>query len=263
MKEFTGSGADYYDMYDQGLPGDLDFYLEEAISCGSPVLEVGCGTGRILRPLAEAGLQVTGLDCSKDMMDLARVKISNSPLEVQERITLVEDRMETFALDTKFKAILIPHRAFMHLLDPPVQAAALHNFREHLTSNGYLIFNIMTPPVDEIAANIGQTAGMMQISDSFTNPSTGNQVMSWTSRRYDPVRQHIEQYYMFEEVNERGEVLQKSYTPLYARYTHRYEMQHLLNLCGFQTVALYGDFDRRPFRNMYNEQIWVVTPSQV
>ncbi|TNE43253.1 MAG: class I SAM-dependent methyltransferase [Deltaproteobacteria bacterium] len=261
MKEFSGSGASYYDHYDQGVEGDLAFYVEEAMSCGSPVLELGCGTGRILLPLAEAGLQVVGLDCSADMLHIARNKIDAAPQEVQERITLLEDRMESFQLEQKFKAVLIPHRAFMHLLEPPLQAAALRNIHSHLEPGGHLVFNIVTPAVEEIAANTGQTAGLMQISDPFINPDTGNQVMTWTSRRYDPVRQHVEQYYLFDEIDAYGDLVRRAYTPLYARYTHRYEMQHLLNLCGFRTVALYGDFTRRAFRNEYHEQIWVVTPA--
>lgn len=260
MKEFQGQGALYYDMYDQGLWGDVEFYTKETGLSGGPVLELGCGTGRMLLPLAQAGCDVTGLDCSQDMLTIARDKMAELPLETQQRMSLVEGRMQHFALGRAFQTILIPHRAFMHLMDVGEQMAALRCIREHLLPTGKLILNIVTPPIEEIASHIGFAGGALQLSDTFTNPKTGNQVISWTSRRYDPGSQRVEQYYVFEELDAFGNVLNRAYTPLYARYTHRFEMQHLLNLCGFSTLALYGDFQKGPYREG-GEQIWIVTPS--
>ena len=58
--EYAGESAVYYDQVAPGVDGDVAFYVEEARSAGSPILELGCGTGRILMPMAEAGREVVG-----------------------------------------------------------------------------------------------------------------------------------------------------------------------------------------------------------
>lgn len=76
MTDYTGVEATYYDYYATGLEGDLQFYVEEARRAGSPVLDLGCGTGRILIPIAEAGIEVVGLDHSTIMLEQARRKVA-------------------------------------------------------------------------------------------------------------------------------------------------------------------------------------------
>src|SRR5713226_6914921 len=108
--------AAYYDGASTGLPGDVEFYVEEARKAGSPVLEIGCGTGRILLPIAEAGISIVGLDLAPPMLDIARQKVARLPAETQARIGLLEGDMRDFALKRRFNLVLIPYRAFLHLL---------------------------------------------------------------------------------------------------------------------------------------------------
>ena len=255
VKEFQHAGALFYDHYDHGILGDVDFYVEEAKKNGSPVLEIGCGTGRVMIPVAEAGVEIVGLDVEPQMLSLFQQKIDLLEDNVRQRLALLEGDMRDFSLPQKFSMVMIPHRAFMHLLTPLDQQKALRNIREHLVDNGYLVFNIVVPHVDEIASHIGPQAGAMQLDMTFTD-DMGNEVVSWTSRRYDTTRQHIEQYYIFETLDANGQVAKRAYTPLFARYTHRYEMEHMLSLAGFYVESLYGDFWRRPY-HAQGEQVWI------
>ena len=66
----------------------------------------------------------------------------------------------------------------------------------------------------------------------------------------------ITQYFLHEALAAEGRVISKAYAPLTLRYVYRYEMQYLLELCGYEIEALYGDFRRGPFR-YGGEQIWV------
>ena len=100
----------------------------------------------------------------------------------------------------------------------------------------------------------------MKRSREFIHPDTGHRVVVWDSRQYDPGRQIIEQYFIFEELDDEGRVISKIYSPLTLRYVYRYEMQYLLELCGYKIEALYGDFQRGPFRHG-DEQIWVARRS--
>ena len=91
MEEYDRADARFYDYYSTGVPGDVRFYVEEAKRAGSPVLELGCGTGRILIPTAQAGIDIVGLDRAPAMLAIARDKLSELGAETRRRIELVED----------------------------------------------------------------------------------------------------------------------------------------------------------------------------
>ncbi|MBC8457146.1 MAG: class I SAM-dependent methyltransferase [Deltaproteobacteria bacterium] len=256
MKEYDRADATFYDYYATGLEGDVQFYVEEAQKASSPVLELACGTGRILIPVAESGISIVGLDRAPAMLSIAREKISKLNVETQRRIKIVEGDMRNLSLDERFKLIMIPYRAFLHLLTPEDQRQALCCIREHLTDDGLLIFNIFDPRLDIIAAHFGSLGSAIKKSQEFIHPDTGHRVVVWDSRQYDLERQIIEQYFIFEELDDGGRVISKTYSPMTLRYVYRYEMQYLLELCGYRIEALYGDFQRGPFR-YGNEQIWI------
>lgn len=97
MKEYDRKDALFYDYYSTGIPGDVEFYAQEAINAGSPVLEIGCGTGRILIPIAKEGISITGLDRAPSMLAILRNKIATLERETQSRIELVEGDMRDFS----------------------------------------------------------------------------------------------------------------------------------------------------------------------
>lgn len=252
--------AAFYDFHARGVPGDVAFYVDEARRAGAPVLELACGTGRITLPIAEAGVDIVGLDLSPEMLALARVKLAVAPAEVQRRVQLIPGDMRTFALEQRFRLIAIPFRAFLHLLTVEDQRAALARIRAHLADGGRLIFNVFDPRLDILAAHATALGSALKYVDEFVHPITGHKVIVWDTRQYDQTRQIIEQYFIFEEVGDHGQVVAKTYSPLTLRYCFRYELQHLLALCGFEVEALYGDFGRGPFRPG-GEQIWVARPA--
>jgi len=256
MKEYDRLDARFYDYFATGLAGDVRFYVEEARKAGSPVLEIGCGTGRILIPTAQAGIDIVGLDRAPKMLAIAREKIAGLGHETQDRIELVEGDMRTFWLGRRFKMVTIPYRAFLHLLTPEDQRRALERIREHLSDEGRLVLNVFDPRLDIIAGHFGPLGSALKKIQEFFHPDTGNRVFVWDTRQYDPERQMIEQYWLFEELDTDGTVVSKTYVPLTLRYVFRYEMQYLLELCGYRIVALYGDFSRSAFR-YGGEQIWV------
>lgn len=260
MQEYDRADAAFYDYYATGLEGDVQFYVEEARKARSPVLELGCGTGRILIPIAEAGISIVGLDRAPAMLALLRQKLSRCSADVQRRVELIEGDMRDFSLEQRFNLAMIPYRAFLHLLTPEDQRQALTCIREHLADDGRLVFNIFDPRLEIITAHFGSLGTAMKKGAEFVHPDTGHRVIVWDTRQYDPGRQMLEQYFIFEELDDEGTVLSKAYSPLTLRYAYRYEMQYLLELCGYTVEALYGDFGRGPF-HYGGEQIWVARKS--
>lgn len=257
MEEYGQTGASFYDFHSLGLEGDVQFYIEEAHKAAAPVLEIGCGTGRTLLPIAQAGNTIVGLDRASDMLAILRQKLAKLSPDVQARVELVEGDMRDFSLDRYFQLITIPYRAFLHLLTPKAQRQALECIREHLADDGRLIFNIFDPNLEVIASTLGLAGAALKRDTEFIHPETGNQVIVWYTAQYDPEIQLLNAYFVFEEIDNQGKVLQKTYNPLTLRYVHRYEMRYLLELSGYKVEALYGDFRRGPFR-YGNEQIWIV-----
>ena len=256
MKEFDRIDAGFYDSFSKGLDGDEAFYLEEARKAGGAVLEIGCGTGRITIPIAESGVSIVGIDRAPAMLEVARRKIARLPEETRKRLRIVEGDMRTFAMDRRFDLVIIPYRAFCHLMTTGDQRRALTRIRDHLVEGGRLVFNVFDPSIEMIAAHLKPLGGSRNHMGSFPHPDTGRRVMVSTTRRYDPAAQTVEEYRFFEELDAEGRVVSTTVTPLFIRYAYRYEMQHLLELCGFEVEALHGDFRRGPFRHG-KEQVWV------
>ncbi len=240
----------------EGERGDVAFYVKEARKAGSPVLDLACGTGRVLIPIAHAGVTVTGLDKSPAMLSIARKKIARLPETTRKRIELIEGDMRSFALDQRFNLIIIPFRSFLHLMTSEDQRQALGRIRDHLADDGRLVFNIFDPRLDMIASHLGQLGNTLEKESEFTHPETGRQVVEWVRRRYDGAQQTIEEERIFEELEAGGHVVARTHAPLKLRWIYRYEMEHLLELSGFAVEALYGGFDRGPFRHG-GEQVWI------
>lgn len=257
--DFYHTAADLYDSTFgraelEGERGDVAFYVEEARQTGSPVLDLACGTGRVLIPIAHAGVPVVGVDKSPAMLEAARKKLARLPEATRQRVELIEGDMRSFSLGRRFDLAIIPFRSFLHLMTPADQRQALGRIREHLADDGRLVFSIFDPRLEIIASHLGQPAALEKESE-FTHPETGRQVVEWVRRRFDAATQTIDEERILEEL-EAGQVVSRTDAPISLRWVYRYEMEHLLELSGFAVEALYGGFDRGPFRHG-GEQVWV------
>lgn len=252
--EYTGDRALFYDHVATGVEGDVAFYVAEAVASGSPVLELGCGTGRILIPVAQAGLDVVGLDASADMLAIARGKLAARSADVQHRARLVHGDMRDFELGQRFSLVTIPYRAFLHNLSVDDQLRTLARVRRHLGEDGRLILNVFDPTVRLLAA--GHWSPPADRQREFRHPRTGNRVTIREDFRYDLERQLVDGAFVYDELDAGGHLVATTHAPLTLRYVFRYEMEHLLARAGFRVDALFGDFRRGPFQAS-REQIWV------
>jgi ubiquinone/menaquinone biosynthesis C-methylase UbiE len=136
------------------LRGDLAFYEALARRGGGPVLEIGIGTGRVGVHLAQAGLSVTGLDLSPEMLSLAARRAADAGCD--DRLTLVQGDMRDFTVPApgSFGAVIVPFRAFQVLLTPQDQRAALGAFRRHLCAGGLLAVHLFDPNLDYLQPDV-------------------------------------------------------------------------------------------------------------
>lgn len=249
----------YYDLYTGGQNVDVDFWIEEARRADGRVLELACGTGRLLVPLARAGVTVTGLDLSPGMLAVARRKLAAESEDVRDRVTLVEGDMSDFSLEGRFGLIFVAFNAF-YILDDAAQWAALAAIQRHLTPEGWLLLDVFDPSVSTIAHYLGSNDGLLRQRHTFTDPASGNRVIQWESRRYDVENQLAETDFIFEEIDDQGRSVARTVQHLRLRYRHRYEMEYLLRLSGYEVEALYGGYERGPFRPGKIHNVWVARP---
>ena len=255
IQEYTGIDAEWYDSYIH-LSEDVPFYVDLAKEQGGPVLELGCGTGRILIPTAEAGIAITGLDTSKPMLNITKKKIAVRERDVRNKITLQPGDMRNFHFDRTFSLVTIPFRAFLHLLTVNDQRQTLLNIHKHLASGGMLAMNIFDPNLQIIHDHSTYTGQALKCEQVLMNPTTNEEIIFWDSRRYNLEEQLIDEIRCFEEVDSHGHGGLRHYVKMKLRFIYRFEMQHLLEMCGFEIVNLFGDFNKGEFRSGA-EQVWV------
>jgi ubiquinone/menaquinone biosynthesis C-methylase UbiE len=225
--------ARHYDPINAALRGgsrDVAFYAELARESGGPLLELGCGTGRVLLPIAESGIACVGVDASAAMLAVLRAKQPPPNLE------LVEARMEQLDLGARrFALITVPFRAFSHLLEVEAQLAALARIRAHLAPGGRLALDVFDPRLDRIA--IAEEPEVLAVSVETPR----GRIARFDRVRRDSARQVLTLHVRFvaDAAEDCGE------GELELRWFYRYELEHLFARAGFAIEALYGGFDRR------------------
>src|SRR5579863_8311648 len=117
---------------------DLPFYLELAEQSPGPILEIACGTGRVLLPIARKGIEVHGVDNSLPMLTILKANLAAEPNDIRQRVTLREGDMRDFRLGKHFPLVIIPFRPMQHMHTVQDQVSALRTAASHLTDTGML-----------------------------------------------------------------------------------------------------------------------------
>jgi len=252
----NGGGYEEYafiaDLYDhvslyRDRP-DVGFFVDAALEAGSPVLEVGCGTGRVLIPTARAGVDIAGLDLSPHMLAVCRERIRDEPAAVQSRVRLIEADMRTFDLGRVFTLVTIPFRSFQHLLTVDDQLSCLASIHRHLVEGGALILDVFNPSLDAL---VNRPLGEEIAGEPVFHMPDGRRVV----RRYKVVNHDrfnqindFELVYYVDHPDGREERLVHAFR---LRYLFRFEAEHLLARAGFAIEHLYADYDRSEYASKY------------
>jgi SAM-dependent methyltransferase len=235
-------------LYDFVVPyrtrEDIDFFVGEARASGGPVLEVGCGTGRILIPTARAGIDIFGLDFSPHMLQECRKRLLGEPEVVQSRVRLTEADMRNFDLARTFQLITLPFRPFQHLTTVEDQLSCLKLIHRHLVRDGRLILDLFDPSLEMLVLdNLDQESGE---EPAFTSPDGRRVIRRHKICSRDLANQTflVELIYYITHPDGREERLVHAF-PM--RYLFRFEAEHLLARCGFQVEEVYADYDKSPY----------------
>ena len=232
--------ARYYDLENADFTEDLDYWLELADEAGDPILELGCGTGRVLLNLARRGHSVTGLDNSPEMLARLHAKLEvASGRHLPAPPHIVQAALEDFELPLRYRLALMPFNTFMHLLTTEAQLAALERIRRHLAPGGLLALDVPNPGDAYAAQDQGVT-----LERAFADGD--RTVQQFSSIAIDRAAQLAHITWIYDATDPAGSV-HRSIVPLTLRYAFPAEMRLLLERSGLGLTHLYGDYDRSPF----------------
>jgi SAM-dependent methyltransferase len=230
--------ADLYDLLFQHYQADLDFYLGAAREARGPVLDVGCGTGRVLLPCLAAGLDVDGVDNSAEMLE--RLRVNARAKRHEPRVVLAD--MRDFRMPRRYACVMIPFNAFAHNLTSDDQIASLRRCREHLLPRGRLVFDVFSATPAMVAEPVAAPVLELEVP----HPETSLPVRLYDGRRLDPATQTQHSQIEVLELDAAGGVAHSHRFVALVRWVYPSEMELLLRLAGFARREITGGFDGRP-----------------
>jgi SAM-dependent methyltransferase len=238
--EYYGMLAEFWDLFrgDTSSWDDRFFYLDVVKKYGQPVLDVGCGTGRILLDFMRQGIDIDGVDNSLDMLALLKQKaekLNLNPIVYQQEMTAL-------SLPRSYQTILVPSSSFQLLLDPASPPLAMKCFYEHLLPGGNLAMPLMT---------IWKEGNPLEsdYSREVIRPEDGATIRRWSHSRFDPetgLEHTIDRY----EIVKNGQVVQSEehrQSPATRSYTQT-EAVALFEQAGFKDIQVLSEFTFKPVK---------------
>jgi SAM-dependent methyltransferase len=239
----------YYDLDQGDFDADIPFYLHMAQRCGAPIFELGCGSGRLLLPLAQAGYRITGVDGSPAMLDLARKKVAHAGL--QETVSLVHADMRDMRLPGGYRLGFCGNNTLMHLPALNEQYAALQSAFQPLVSGGLFVLDLPNPHLSTLTEE--QTP--LMLDKEMVDPSTGHRILKFFSQRGDLATQVADITLIYDEMEPAGGPVRRTVVPMHMRWVYPYEARLLMEAAGFTVDDMYGSYDLEPFERRSERMI--------
>lgn len=226
----------------------LNFYRRQVARYGEPVLELACGSGRFTIPLAKEGVNITGIDISEDMLNLAKLKASKSGLNIR----FMQGDMSNFDLGEKFKFIFIPAQSLSHLHKLKEIEDCFACVRRHLDGDGRFLIELFNSSVRLLARETDRRYPV----DQYEDPNGGFQVFVTEEVRYDAASQvnHI-QWFFRDEGSSREMVLSFEMRQFFPQ-----EIDAILGYNEFLIEHKYGNYNEEEFSSEAWKQLIVCRP---
>lgn len=236
MSEAFYSSVRIYDLLFPGGGPAVAFYRSQARGRGGSVLELGCGTGHKLIPIAADGHPCVGLDSSTDMLAEARRKADEQGVTAE----WVQGDMRAFDLGRTFDLVLIPANSLLHLHTTEDLVSCFRTVRRHLAPGGRLVLDVFNPSVRLLAGADGVRRNRESLT--FQDPERGR-VRVDVAETYDALDQVTRGTWHFSTQEEPDFLV----VPLALRSIFPQELPVLLSLGGLRLLDRFGDWSGAPF----------------
>ena len=248
MNDPYASIADLYDLEHDTFSDDLDLYVNLAQAAGDPILELGCGSGRVMRPLLDAGFRVTGLDRSSHMLEraLERCAVPDRALFHLGSMTQADQ-----APGGPFGLVIIALNGLLHLPAQDEQRETLASARRALDPRGQLILDVFNPSPQALSV-FDRTFH----HEGTWRDKTGERIDKFSAQQVLNANQIISSELWYDRTDSTGNVTRIA-TSHSLRYVHPFELTLLLELTGFVDWRLYGGYELEQFHS--NSERLIVT----
>lgn len=235
--------AHYYDLTHADLTEDIDYILTLVGKTAVSIIELGCGSGRLLLPLARAGHHLTGIDNSEAMLARARVQIATETDAVQQRITLIEADMTQIVTESaSFDWAIMPYNTFMHL-EPVQMSVALKKIARSLGVNGRLLIDLINPTAIASTPN----DRLLTLENTFVDPENGRIVVQQSSSQLDEEKQTLHITWLYDASPPEGGAIHRTIAQAAYHYRYPHQLELLLHEAGFALLTISGDYDDSPY----------------
>ncbi len=256
--------AERYDRTYRMRRHDVAFYREIAAEHGSPVLELGVGTGRVALALARDGHGVVGLERMPPMLEKLRVRLASEPAEVRERVRLVRGDIRRFEIrvgsSKRFPLVIAPFNVLMHLYTRDDLEQMLACVRKHLTPRGVFVLDVRMPDLRSFTRDPSRAFKCPPLRD----PSDGSLWDTAEMFQYDAATQVQMITSTFRERVSAADQMPRAYVkPLAHRQFFPQELELLLHYNGFAIRDRWGDFERGPQHVDCESQILVASAGRL
>jgi SAM-dependent methyltransferase len=236
----------HYDLLaERAAPDDIPFWLRQAERHGGPVLELGCGTGRVTIPIAEKGIRISGLDLSEPMLSHGREKARKLGLDID----WVHADCRDFDLKEKFSLIIFPYNAFHHLLGMESAGACLCSVKKHLAENGRFIIDLFNPSLRLLTRDPDKRHPLAEYPD----PDGAGQVVMTETPSYNTATQ-IQRLRWHYKIGDKDDAKVEEWD---MRIYYPQELDALIRYNGFEIEHKWGSYDESPFQSDSPKQIVV------
>lgn len=245
--------AEIYDAWVESVPLAEEmraFYVELLAESSGSVVELGVGNGRICVEVARRGKPLVGVDSSAAILELCRARARQAGVE--DRVELIQADFRDFELPEPAALIVIPFHSIGHLITEDDKRRCMARVHDQLVPGGRFVWDHFVYDPDYPAAQ-----GTLSLRADWRDPETGRRKLVWEASRRDMERQVVEVLARIEDLDEAGVVERTRYTRIDLSWIDPERSRTLLEECGFEVEALYGDFQRGAFGEGASHQVWV------
>ena len=241
MSAFYSAVARFYDAENGDKTDDLIMYNRLAAQYEGGILDVGCGTGRVLIHLAQKGYEVNGIDNDRAMLDHLERKLNLKP-QLRDKICYTQGDASKHEYDCQFRLILLTYNALMHFKEQEQQIALLRQLRRWLTDGGLLVIDL--PNAGPAFAS--EDTDSLTLERTILDPETGHMIMLQSVSVIDRATQMLYVDWIYDEIDGDGAV-KRLLAPHQLRYFFQPELRLLLERSGFAVHAVHGDTEGEPY----------------
>jgi SAM-dependent methyltransferase len=216
----------------QSFGGDIEYYRERLKNCNGRILEAMVGSGRVIIPLLESGLNVEGVDYSPEMLVSCRQRCE----ELGLKPNLYESNLKELSLPNKYEAIIIPAGSFLLIEKRDESIEVLKRLYDHLEPGGRLILDLFLPD------NKFETDGKFEGTSAFNLPNGDTITMEGKLVEADLFKQNKVSYIKYEKWRE-GKRIQSELQRFALRWYGIEEFKLVLESIGFSDIVVSADFD--------------------